>query len=352
MSLLSCDTISNYTMKNTFIFLMLVFLANPAKARIDNSPRLFMATKGEHTAFFLPQMHISSKIEKDAYLEGVIENIFRRTTILYDESTPVSHIYAYAVHHCGKDTSIQLPLQEKLNQKFLEFKKFDSFVFPEGLLLQEENFAKIMTLMLGPINADINNLPPTFVKHEGQVTNLLAEKYAHRRESIEGMSDFFQSYCSLTRSERETTVQDLLRGFTDQALNDREKSIWYLNMLRCITNTNTPISLHKVCSFRKSMNSTSINNAFNYMTKFLTVNRNGYWLQKINAVSKTSEIPFYGLGIAHFYPSRKSVGLFTLLKQNGYQIRLIRTVSDVPAAIMSRVPANLKVNEETQISHQ
>ncbi|MFZ6861665.1 hypothetical protein ACO0K7_03460 [Undibacterium sp. Ji67W] len=320
------------------VFILYFCLIFPALA--SEVPRLFMLTKGEHVAFVLPVRHVPSLVEKDDYLAKVIEEVFSRSTVLVDESAQTTHIIGFAYMPCDEDEfPEETEIQKKLDEKFNVISKYDVYRFPDLFELKVNNFAKLMMLLLGPISANMQNLPPGIVPTDGQVSTQLSKKFHIERLSIEGINDFHQSYCSLNSHEKTLLIKDIvsLNEGPDplsepNASNQYIKSIGDILSIIDVTQNYTVDSIEKY----KTVATKKTNQfAFN---KFILASRNILWVKKMNDVAKDKGIPFYALGIWHFLSNNADPGLFDLLRKEGFSVKLINSLDDVPQSIKDRVP--------------
>lgn len=337
--------------KIKLVMMLVTCLGISANCFSADTARLFMAQKGDHIAFFLPVFHVTTNLEKDNYLPTVIEEVFRRTTALYDESAHKSHIYPYALHPCAKKIQLPAKVQKKLDKKYSEIVSYDTYRFPAPDLIQEKDFVKLMVVMFGPIHEDEKNLPPGYVLHKGQVSTVLAKKYGVGRNSIEGMHEFHRSYCELSEQERISTINDALRDFGNiNQQGESFKTKLYKKVLEStILSMSVPISDQSVALH--SGEKAGKNFFTNDLDRFVLFNRNQIWLSKIIQMSSEPGIPFYAFGAAHFTANKFGPGLISLLRQAGFEISLIKSLSDLPPNFMSR-PAALQVDENIKVAQK
>jgi hypothetical protein len=326
--------LSKLTIKITATLIALCCLF--ANATAAETPRLFMARKGEYIAFFLPLMHVSSRAERDAYLPTIIEPIFRRVSVMYEEAVPLSHIYPFALHPCGIDVPLYPKVQARLDKRYKITKKYDAYHFSSDIALVENNFAKMMVVFLGPVSYDRHNLPPKFIWHPGQVSRRLAEKYKTKIESIDAMNDFHSAYCQLeSTEERSNEISAILEDVeSKKQQTDQEASNFYKSIL-----AESIALLDEESSAIKKRSKRLPHTA----EKFLLFTRNKIWIEKIVNHSKANTLVFYGLGAGHFLNNKYDEGLFGLLKREGFEVTLIRSLKDVPASILDlplREPIN------------
>lgn len=324
--------------KETFLASLCIILT--ATAMAEETPRLFMAKKGNHISFFLPLSHETSAIERDNYLATVIEPVFRRASIVYDESAHKSHIYAMAALPCESQTNLPHATKSKLKKKFDEQQKFDKYVFPAPEILVQPEFAYFMLLRFGPVEIDQTLFKPSqLVVNHGQISTVLAEKYDTERTSIETMEDFRRIYCDLSNDEKELAIEKLL-GLLAGPLEfnvEPEASQIYKRVLFSAIQTLKTSSKN---TEKKPMTQdySLLEKAYD---KFFMSSRNKLWLKKIKAASQVEGVPFYGLGAAHFSSNVDGPGLFTLLKENGFSVSLIKSLNDLPPEFLRRTPKEI-----------
>lgn len=308
------------------------------------TPRLLLIKKDEYTSFMLPVFHTQTRSEQDLYLKKVIEKVFVRSTRLVDESAPISHIPSYGYHPCGDETN-QLPDSTKIALKMAvdQLAKYDSFKPSEdGDLLIISDFARVMTLLLGPINLNPKNLRPGTWVGKKQITTQFFGKYGIDRTSIEGMHEWWKIFCELSSTDKDETARDIIKATIHPGPwrpLDAEKQ--FAEIIRCIENS---LQTAKPCE----------TNYPPLADKFLLVERNKLWLEKVKENSTKHDIIFYAFGALHFPDNSFGPGLINLLKAEGFSVKLIRTLDDVPSAILKRKPLkpmSRKARKEFAKSH-
>lgn len=291
--------------------------------------RLFMLRKGNHVAFILPVMHSPTDVEKDGYLMKVIEPVFRRATILYEELAQPSQIYPFAMHPCIPHIRLDRLVQVKLDNEYKKIKKYDDYQWPLIDNLQEFDFAKVMISMLGPINFTVDRLPTRYAAWEPQISKTLSIKYDIKRKSIEEISDFHVAYCELKNvKEKSHEINAIVSNLSSPLNYSKQKTAaYYQFLLHEIAESLTKFSAHsrKTNVFRK----------YPTAEKFLLHERNKIWVKKISSISNDSGVPFYGLGIAHLVNNRNGDGLIGLLQKVGFEVTLIHELSDLPQDVLS-----------------
>lgn len=312
--------------------MIIIFCCMQINSALAETPRLFMARKGERVAFFLPLSHLTSSAERDAYLLTVIEPIFRRVAIVYEEAVPLSHIYPFALHPCTDAVPILPTVQARLDKRYKFIKKYDNYHFPLDVELVEHNFAKIMVAFLGPVSYNRNDLPPNFVWHPGQISRVLAEKYGIQIESIDSMNDFHEAYCQLGNTEEKSNE-------VSSILDDAESKTKYTDL---VASNNYKLILAEATKtlYEDSTYKNTKDKRFSLVAeKFLLSARNKIWIKKIVQNTKKNSVAFYGLGAAHFLNNKYDQGLFGLLKREGFEISLIYSLKDVPTNILEIFPS-------------
>lgn len=307
--------------------MVIIFCCMQVNPSLAETPRLFMARKGEHVAFFLPLLHVTSSTERDSYLPTVIEPIFRRVPIMYEEAVPLSHIYPFALLPCTDAVPLFPTVQARLDKRYEFIKKYDNYHFPSDVELVEDNFAKMMVAFFGPISSNKNHLPPNFVWHSGQISRVLAEKYGTQIESIDSMNDFHDVYCQLGNTEEKSNE-------VSSILDDAESKKKYTDL---VASNNYKLILAEATKalYEDSTNKGAKNKRlFLVAEKFLLSARNKIWIKKIVQNTKKYSVAFYGLGAAHFLNNKYDQGLFGLLKREGFEITLIYSLKDVPVSIL------------------
>ncbi|UUZ50825.1 hypothetical protein LP420_14915 [Massilia sp. B-10] len=324
----------------------LAWLLGPIQCRASEIARLFVAQKDGHVAFFLPVVHTPTAVEKDAYLQKIIEPVFRRSTTLYDESVPIAHLYPTAIHPCRRQLRLPLVSQRKLDAISDPIVRHDIFTFPVPSILKETDFIKVMLVIFGPVVPDLKNLPPSFVVTESQVATALARNYQIDHQSIESMDDWKSVYCSMSLKEKERMVDAM---FSDASTNfnvsEYQRSQAYVRAIACI---DAALANADACYDSLTGQTQLGNPAWRSgagKTKLLLSGRNKIWVAKIKANSKIKGIPFYAFGAAHFLHNANEPGLFTQLKRAGFRFKRIENLSDIPDAVMSQVPLSKSAPE-------
>lgn len=299
---------------------------------------MFMARKGDQVAFFLPVTHKASDVEMDSYLR-VVEEVMDRSTVVYDESARMEHIYTFAMHACAKKIQLPKSTQDLLDATFNYISTYDEFRFPAVELLQEPDFAKLMIVLLGPLDRNVEDIP-NFDARSVPLASFLADKYGRTRRSIETMKEFHTNYCALSHGEKRSTVEAAVRSFKNFKINTKdEASIRYRGWLACIKST---ISDASIAGNRIGKSPTCNRNADNFrkgIEKFLLSLRNEQWLENIQRIGSQPGVPFYALGAEHFTRNTFGPGLLTLLERSGYKVSLIESTKDLPPELHGKISA-------------
>lgn len=316
-------------MKKIAILLAFIFISYCAtcNASARQLPRLFIVSKGEHIAFMLPIGHIPTSVEEDGYLPEVIEKLFVRSTTLFDESVLISGVPGFAFSPCGNDGN-QLPpdAKDRLQAKIDELAKYDSFRLTADSYLGMIDFAKVMVLFLGPVNPISNKPRPDWVKGKDQVTTNLLRKYGLQRIIIEGTPNLYYAYCTAGSAEKVGAIEEIINNidnvipFNPEMVNEQYKAA-----ITCVAKAD-------------EQQQSCVNNIKLVEKKFLMEKRNRMLVEKIKENSEKSGVPFYAFGLSHFLPNADGPSLFTMLQNEGFSVKLIRTLDDVPAGILKRKP--------------
>jgi hypothetical protein len=338
----TCDA-PQPVLKRLFISIgvpVLLMFGVVADTSASESARLFMAQKNGHTAFFLPVTHKSSTVEMDGYLQRVVAEVLRRSTVLYDESAPKWQVYHYGIAACPTPSQFPGEVTRQLDPIFHYITRHDDYRFHGSEYLQEREFVKLMFVLLGPVDSASQMLPVQFEHHAPPVATVLAARFGIERRSIEGMRHFHQSYCALTVEERTAAVKTAIQWFgMHSEFAKVDPSVRYQGWLHCIK-----FSLRSLKRAGRRMSNACDNllgkSTSESMWKFLIGHRNAYWLEEIRKISEAPSIPFYALGAQHFIDSSQGPGLLSLLAQSGFQVSVVETLSDLPHAVLRGIPAS------------
>lgn len=315
-----------------FLFGAMNTLCNAAEL-----PRLFVLSKGKHTALVLPVMRDPTVAERDPYLNKIITPLLLRATTLYDESARPDMLIGFGYSNTGTPED-QLPPQQRqrLDAKFTELAKHDGFVFPARPDRLLNDFAKMMSLLIGPLVPDPNNLRPSAILHTGSITDQLARQYPIDRASIEGMHHFYRAYFTSNSDDKAKLVDGVIDALEKPALSPVQANEWYSAVITCLIQATG-------CALDMPLPT----------DRFLRTDRNKLWLAKVNENSQMTGVPFYALAAANFLPDQHGPGFLAMLKENGYSLKLVRSLSDVPRAILNRKPIKrLSEKEQKQFLFQ
>lgn len=327
-----------------------ICLAISMRCSASDSPRLFMAQKGKHVAFLLPVLHAPSAKERDSYLPAVIEEVFRRSTILYDESSGIITIYLAATAACPRKVVLSADSQKKLDLMYADIKQHDQFRFPVPQILKETDFIKIMMSFFGPVIPKLHTLPRGFIFHEPQVSSILAAKYRLEHQSIETMEELHTAYCGLDLEEKTRLVDTLAKdSLNEEAGREPSLSRYYDGLRQCAIES---LASPRACldSLRNGQRKEELRwRSEMGHAKFVLFDRNRIWFKKIMSHTKEGGVPFYAFGAEHFLHNAAGPGILTQLQRAGFNIKLVKSMNDVPIHVREISPRSETPPDEDSV---
>lgn len=292
-------------------------------AMAEDLVRLLAAEKGDHLSFFLPITHVGTSVEDGgAYLDDVIRIAFRQSTALYDESSlsvgPISWL-----NDCPKEF-VDGELDERLDKAFHEAVQGSAFWNANTLFKKKvSRFTKMhhIVLSLGG-QPPLDSTEPIIFRRPAQ--RLLHAEHHIPYESIETTDEIFTAYCDVDVEERHAFVRSLVsEGNSERARGQTTTPKQYLDDAATLYVGYLNLAMAELRG-QKDIGQAVPESEFDIRLGGVYIwPRNQLWIKRINQLAKTTAIPFYALGAAHFPTLESRKGLITLLREEGYSLTLI-----------------------------
>ncbi|OYO30311.1 hypothetical protein [Janthinobacterium sp. PC23-8] len=360
MSLLSLPTSFFRAMLGVFTLAGAVCGAPAGAAQAEPGARLLAVEKDGKLAFFLPESHIGTPMQKDPYFNGPIREAFAAASELLLERAASARLdYDYQQRHCaveGPDEGamdMELnaalrahpdPVLERVMPLNTEIEHLGRFMRFE-LLLQAWSGRVYEQPAGSPAKnaTTVNPLP-------SQSGRLMIEKPRPWR-SIDDTATFYNAYCALAPAERSTLIRSLLDGWRPQAVavpmlqpESGLRGLYrYIDALyrASLDDIRDTLGLAPATgTARPDMAHAERRWSGDELIKhhFLIAERNRAWVAQLPAVLATERLPFYAIGADHFADGPLGPGLITLLRRAGFHVALIDG-RPMLRTLLTRLPA-------------
>jgi|GEM_PF-6602268 len=338
-----------------------------AAARPVIGPRLLLVQKDGRAALFLPESHVGSAAQDDAYFRSVIRPAFAASSALLAERSKVSWFDStYYQSTCPDEGQAEAALDADLNAALRRnapaVPPALRAVSPLDRLDTLGRFIRFHWLFVNAHKRAYGQLPDaasparSFKIRNAQSGVLLAGA-PRRADSVEDTGTWLHAYCAMPPAQRASLIADAIAQSLappDPADADRSPE-----QLRAATDRDTDTSYQRAlddlratlrapfptgradapppeagnANFARAWTPAELT-----MNRFMIVERSQAWVAGLPAVLRRERLPFYALGAAHFADGPAGPGLITLLRDAGYSVSLLRDRRELDAAL-ARLPA-------------
>ncbi len=321
-------------------------------------PRLLLVQKDGRSALFLPESHIGSPAQEDAYFRSVIRPAFAASSALLAERSSVSWFergYDQAV--CPDENADEAAMDDKLNAalrvrapavpSMLRSVAASERLATLGRFIRFHLlFVDVHQRAMGRLPAQESAAERGFKVRNAQSGILLAEM-PRRAVSVEDIGTWLQAWCAtspqqraaliaatVAQSQQESAVAGAAPSIEAQrATTYRDNDADYQRELdRIRAALAAPTAPAGALPQRVSTPDELL------LNRFMIVQRSRAWVEGMPAVLARERLPFYALGAAHFADSPAGPGLLTLLRSAGYSITLLRDRRALDT-VLARMPA-------------
>lgn len=325
-------------------------LVHAHAATAGTAARLLVAEKDGRALFLLPESHVGTPTQQDAYFRETIRPAFAASSALLlergasaqlspdyfgrrcdvegpDEPDEDADLDAALRAHPDPVLGRVLPLDEHL-QRLGRFIRFE-------MLLQAWSARAYRQAADGAADAHAVRVLPA---QSGQLMTALPRPY----RSVDDAASFFQAWCALAPAERSVLVRGLIDDL-DAPPQPPEAEQGLRGVYRTIDTTYAA----SLAALRATLAGAPAADAVERQwtrgelirQRYLITERNRGWIAQLPSVLASERLPFYAIGAAHFVDGPYGAGLITLLREAGYRVSL---VTDRPAlrAVLARVPAD------------
>jgi uncharacterized protein YbaP (TraB family) len=316
------------------------------------SARLLLVQKDGHTALFLPETHLGTPAQDDAYFRNIIRPAFGASSALMVEHSSISWMdQSHYQDACDDENEAEHALDPALAAELQRHPP----VLPAALRTVVDSdwtaqlgrfmrfqllFIDIHTRWRAPVDKH-DGLPVASVKVRNAQSGILLVQAPRHAFSVEDLGTFLHAYCALAPAERALLIGETIKRSVEvdapeaqQTANQRRASVYrqtdteYQQEL-----ANMHANLRGDASAAQTWTASQL--AFN---KFLLVQRNQAWLDALPAIMQRERLPFYALGAAHFSDTPAGPGLITLLRKTGYRVTLIDSQRALKTALAGIPP--------------
>ena len=348
----------------------LLALAGAAQADNGVGPRLLLVQKDSRAALFLPESHVGSPAQDDAYFRSVIRPAFAASSALLAERSKVSWFdSAYEQAGCADEGPAEAALDPGLNAALRRHAPAVppalQSVSPLERLDQLGRFIRFYWLFVTGHKRAYGQLPDAAAtparsfKIRNAQSGVLLAGAPRRASSVEDTGTWLRAYCAMSPAQRASLIDDAIAQSSAppdpadadlspeqlRAATDRDTDASYQRALAAMRATlRAPFPAGRVAAPPPSAGNGNYEQAWTpaalTMTRFMIVERNQAWVAGLPAVLQRERLPFYALGAAHFADGPAGPGLVTLLRAAGYNVTLLRDRRELNAAL-ARLPAPL-----------
>ncbi len=340
--------------------LLLVALLAPSclavAAAVDGfGLRLLLVQKDGRSALFLPESHIGSPAQEDAYFRRVIRPAFAASSALLAERSSVSWFErGYDQAACQDENADEAALDDQLNAALrvrtpavppmLRNVSASEHLDTLGRFIRFHLlFVDVHQRAMGRLPAQTHAAERSFKVRNAQSGVLLAEM-PRRVTSVEDIGTWLHAWCAMPSPQRTALIAATIAqsrqesAITDGAATfDAQRAAIYrdndADYRRELDRIRAAIGAPVQAFTERDWTPDEL-----LLNRFMIVQRSRAWVEGMPAVLAREPLPFYALGAAHFADSPSGPGLLTLLRAAGYSITLL---SDRRAldALLARMPA-------------
>jgi hypothetical protein len=330
----------------------LLLMASARAATPGTPARLLVAEKDGRAIFLLPESHIGTPAQQDAYFRETIRPAFAAASALLLERSLSARLSPdYYERRCDVEGPDEPALDADVNAALRAHPDpVLAHVLPlEGDLERLGRFIRFEMLLqawigrghVQPADDAAHAVPAVRVLPAQSGQLMMATPHPYR--SVDDTASFFQAYCALAPAERSVLVRRLLddldAAVQPQAGAEQDLAGMYRTIdatyQACLAAIRAALTHpHGAAADVRHWTPTEL-----ITQRFLIAERNRGWIAQLPSVLASERLPFYAIGAAHFVDGPYGAGLITLLREAGYRVSL---VPDRPAlrAVLARVPAD------------
>jgi hypothetical protein len=344
---------SRFTLFACLMWVLAGLLLSSSAGAAGIGARLLLVQKDGHSALFLPETHIGSPAQDDAYFRDVLRPAFAASSVLLAERSSASwfdHDYYQAA--CADNSQAEAALDPALADAL---RKHPPAVAPALRAFVPDHWTdsigRFLRFQILFINLRVHGVPlpngavapaSTYQVRNAQSSILMTEA-PRRFASVEDLGTFLHAYCALTPAQRAALIAETIRLSNEPNLAEPGKSVAQLRTATYQTLdteyrealTNMHANLQRSGNAQGTATWTPIELLTN---KYLLAERNQAWIAGLPVMMASERLPFYALGAAHFSDTPAGPGLITLLRNAGYSVTLIEDRRVLNVAL-SRLPA-------------
>lgn len=330
-------------------------------------PRLLLVQKDGRSALFLPESHIGSPAQEDAYFRTVIRPAFAASSALLAERSSVSWFErGYDQAACPDEGADEAALDDRLNAalrarapavpSMLRAMSASERLDTLGRFIRFHLlFVDVHQRAMGRLPAQASAAQRGFAVRNAQSGVLLAAM-PRRASSVEDIGTWLHAWCAMAPPQRaELITATIAQSRQESVAADAGASAAALRTATYRDNDadyqreleRLRAALPAGAAAAAAPAAPGLTQDALLLNRFMIVQRSRAWVDGMPAVLARERLPFYALGAAHFADSPAGPGLLTLLRMAGYSITLLRDRRALDAAL-AHIPARPAVASATR----
>jgi hypothetical protein len=352
--------------------LAVVGSASAAAGHPGFGARLLLAQKDGRVALFLPESHIGSPAQEDAYFRAVIRPAFAASSALLAERSSVSWFdKTYDQATCQDEGEAEAALDPALNDALqkhapaappapAELPPALRSVAPVDRIGTPGRFMRFYLLFMNVHQRAYGAIPAEAGARSFRIRNaqsaVLLVAAPRRVVSVEDTGTWLRAYCALGPEQRASMIAETIMrsgrppdiadaGKTGAELRDatyRDNDAAYRRALHAARAALRSPDATGLAAARQAgdAHAAQASTAGQLaIDRFTLAERSRAWVAALPAALQRERLPFYALGAAHFADGPHGPGLITLLREAGYTISVLADRRALDAALAGVPPA-------------
>jgi uncharacterized protein YbaP (TraB family) len=284
-------------------------------------PRLFAATRGSETAFFLAITHPGFAAEYDEYADEVVRYALRRSSKIYSEGALIGEDMQWFNRKCDDEAAWPQPLRDRAVARLSSYIDSTGSKLTKNPKLWSQPALFVSVVLYGSDVTDRKvkkSTVDTSLINGVAVHKQLASLYNVGIESIEDPADWVAAYCSVSPAERTQALEDYVAESGEAAKVGRGDAELVGGAFEAL-DSKLPDSSRELLMMMHSPSS-----------KILLASRNAQWAAKIDRLMpKAVSSPLFALGVAHFLRAQDRPSILDFLRAKGFAVTRINSMKQL-----------------------
>ena len=327
-------------------------------------PRLLLVQKDGRMALFLPETHIGTPAQNDAYFRTVIRPTFDASSVLLTERSIAPWFErGYDAAACPDEGAAESALDGDLTAAVNRHPPATLAILRAGMTADigtlgrfirfDRLFVDVHMRAIGqaPLPAGAGSRR---IRVRNAQSGVLMAGAPRPAASVENTGTMLRAYCSLPPAQRVVLIRGTIA--LSDALSDAQPGTAHISVpdaaLRADSYRGIDAEYRQVLScMRAGLRHGSLQardcgagdgqqrtEPDLTVNRFMIVARGQAWVDGLAAVMQRERLPFYALGAAHFPDGPAGPGLITMMREAGNQVSLLDDRHALEAAL-ARLPA-------------